>query len=81
MVVGGVVQDVLGIGVILAHAGYVNMADTGVAALRLAGGPAGHLHAGKAHLGHGVDHFFIVILLQNGSDKTHFHRYRSSQNA
>ena len=63
MVAGGVVQNVLGIGVILAHAGHVDMADAGIAALRLAGGPAGHLHAGKAHFGHGVDHFFIIVLL------------------
>ena len=79
MVGGGVVQDVPGVGVVLAHPHHVDVADAGVAALRLTGGPAGHLHAGKAHFGHGVDHFLIPIRFQYGGHKAELHIVCSSQ--
>ena len=52
------IQNILGILVILDHTGHIDMADTGIAPLCLALGPAGNFHALEAQTGHHIQHFF-----------------------
>ena len=66
-----VAQDIGGL--LVGEAVHVDVAHPGVAALGLAGGPAGRLHAGEAQVAGGVDHLLKAPAVQDGADKTKFH--------
>ena len=68
--VGDVLLHIFGVGVVLQDALGVDVADAGVAALGLAGGPAGHLQALKAHLGGGVHGLLKAPAVQDGGQKS-----------
>ena len=61
-----IVCHVLRIRIVFQDAFGVNVADARVAAFGLAGGPAGHFQALKAHFSRGVDGFLKVPAVQDG---------------
>ena len=67
---GDVVRHVLRIPVILQDTFGINVTDAGVAALRLARGPAGDFEALKAHFRRGVDSFLKAPAVQNGGQQS-----------
>ena len=64
------VQHMLGISAVLQHPLRVDVGHAGVPALRLAGGPAGHLQALEPQPGGDIDGFLIGPAVQNSGQKT-----------
>ena len=69
----GVSEDLPGVSAVGTDAVNVDVADAGVAALRLAGGPAGDLHAFNAQGGDGIYHLLVIIFVENRGNKAKLH--------
>ncbi len=64
---GHIVHHIFGVLVVFQHALSIDVADTGVAALGLAGGPAGDFEALEAHFRRDVDSLFKRPAIEDGS--------------